>query len=301
MREEILKFRGSLAQAAPKELAELTAEVLIPTEEEEEEHRRGPTPDPFGHADLKFVPASPAQGPFLELLVHAPEHGLPLIRKLVDHAVKFFTRGRDFGQNAMTIAFPDGSKIVFPWYQMYNWSREAGSGTPVLASALMALEAWAHRRIEAGEPVDKVVADVIGAANPPTAYLLVAVDLLLSHWPKSSDAAIPFVGCPELLSYDLQRPGPDNIELPDYFGLKALQKEPVGLASIESLKARPSPQDFPRSLTRGVRPGRIQGATRHPGWIAVRCCQTAGAGQTRIGSGRPQFHGGSCVKPHQPR
>jgi len=240
VREEILKFRGSLAQAAPKELAELTAEVLIPTEEEEEEYRRGPMPDPFGHADLKFVPASPAQGPFLELLVHAPEHGLPLIRKLVDHAVKFFTRGRDFGQNAMTIAFPDGSKIVFPWYQMYNWSREAGSGTPVLASALMALEAWAHRRIEAGEPVDKVVADVIGAANPPTAYLLVAVDLLLSHWPKSSDAAIPFVGCPELLSYDLQRPGPDNIELPDYFGLKALQKEPAGLTSIESLKARPS-------------------------------------------------------------
>ena len=32
-REEILKFRGSLAQAAPKELAELTAEVLIPTKE----------------------------------------------------------------------------------------------------------------------------------------------------------------------------------------------------------------------------------------------------------------------------
>ena len=144
VREEILKFRGSLAQAAPKELAELTAEVLIPTEEEEEEYRRGPMPDPFGHADLKFVPASPAQGPFLELLVHAPQHGLPLIRRLVDHAVKFFTRGRDFGQNAMTIAFPDGSKIVFPWYQMYNWSREAGSGTPVLASALMALEAWSH-------------------------------------------------------------------------------------------------------------------------------------------------------------
>src|SRR5450759_4025082 len=68
----------------------------------------------------------------------------------------------------MTIAFPDGSKIVFPWHQMYNWSREAGSGTPVLASALMALEAWAHRRIEAGEPVDKVVADVIGAANRAT-------------------------------------------------------------------------------------------------------------------------------------
>ena len=104
----------------------------------------------------------------------------------------------------------------------------------------MALEAWSHRRIEAGEPVDKVVADVIGAPKPPAAYLLVAVDLVLSHWPKSIDAAIPFLGCPELLSYDLQRPGTENVELPDYFGLKALQKEPVGLVSIESLKARPS-------------------------------------------------------------
>ena len=240
VREEILKFRGSLAQAAPKELAELTAEVLIPSAEEEEEYRCGPMPDPFGHADLNFVPASPAQGPFLELLVHAPEHGLPLIRKLVDHAVKFFTRGRDFGQNAMTIAFPDGREIVFPWYRTYNWSREAGSGTPVLASALMALEAWSHRRIEAGEPVDKVVADVIGAPNPTAAYLLVAVDLVLSHWPKSVDAAIPFLGCPELLAHDLQRPGIDSVELPDYFGFKALQKEPVGLVSIEGLKARPS-------------------------------------------------------------
>jgi len=32
----------------------------------------------------------------------------------------------------------------------------------------------------------------------------------------------------------------DNIEVPDIFGIKGLQKEPVGLASIESLKARPS-------------------------------------------------------------
>lgn len=112
---------------------------------------------------------------------------------------------------------------------------------PVLASALMALEAWSHQRIEPGEPVDRVVADVIGAANSPTAYLLVAVDLLLSHWPSLSDAAIPFLGCPELLSYDLQRPGADGVELPDDSGLKALQKEPARIqASIESLKARPS-------------------------------------------------------------
>ena len=104
----------------------------------------------------------------------------------------------------------------------------------------MALEAWGHRRIEAGEPVEKVLADVIGTANPPAAYLLVAVDLLLSHWPKSRVAAIPFLACPELLCLDRHRTVNDGVEIPDLFGLKALQKEPVGAASLASLKARPS-------------------------------------------------------------
>src|SRR5438094_6590531 len=67
-REEILKFRGTLAQAAPKELAELTVEVLIPKNGEDDEDRHSPFREPFCHANLNFVPASPAQGPFLELL-----------------------------------------------------------------------------------------------------------------------------------------------------------------------------------------------------------------------------------------
>jgi hypothetical protein len=75
----------------------------------------------------------------------------------------------------------------------------------------MALEAWGHRRIEAGEPIEKVLADVIGSSNPPAAYLLVAVDLLLSHWPESRVVAIPFVGCPELLCLELQRKAYDGM------------------------------------------------------------------------------------------
>jgi len=240
VRRGILKFRGALAQAAPKELAELTAELLLPKREEDDEDRDGPFREPFGYADFDFVPASPAQGPFLELLVHAPEHGLPLIRKLIDYAISFYTGGRDFDDNAMIVAFPDGGEVAFPWYGSYGWSRDLGSGPAVVASALMALEAWSHRRIEAGEPIDKVLGDVICAPNPPAAYLLVVVDLLLSHWPKSSVAAIPLLACPELLCLDRQRVSADNIELPDIFGLKELHNEPVGLASINSLKARPS-------------------------------------------------------------
>jgi hypothetical protein len=64
--------------------------------------------------------------------------------------------------------------------------------------------------------------------------------LLLSHWPKSRAAAIPFLACPELLCLDRHRTAHDGIEMPDLYGLKALQKEPVGAASLATLKERPS-------------------------------------------------------------
>jgi len=237
----ILKFRGALTQAAPKELAELTAELLIPKQDPDDEEDSGsPFREAFGHYDLDFIPASPAQGPFFELLLHAPEHGLKLIRQLVDHAISFKSGGQDFGTNAITITSSDGSKIIFPWVQSYNWSRDVGAGPVIVTSVLMALEAWGHRRIEAGERFDKVLADVIGPANPPAAYLLVVVDLLLSHWPNSRIAAIPFLACPELLCLDRQRMLHDNIKIPDIFGIEDLQKEPAGVARLESLKGRAS-------------------------------------------------------------
>ena len=73
--------------------------------------------------------------------------------------------------------FPDGPR-TFPWVQSYNWSREGGVRSFAVQSALMALEAWAHKRIEAGEAFETVLADVLGAGDAPAAYLLVAVDLV---------------------------------------------------------------------------------------------------------------------------
>ncbi len=68
----ILKFRGSLAQAAPAELAELTAAALIQTRQPTDTPRsRREIEQPFDFLDHDFIPASPAQGPFLELLTHA--------------------------------------------------------------------------------------------------------------------------------------------------------------------------------------------------------------------------------------
>lgn len=236
----ILKFRGTLAQAAPAELAELTANALIPKRGSQQRHVRGDgdREEPFDYVDRDFLPASPSQGPFLELLTHAPQHGLSLIRKLVNHAISFYSRGREPGADAFVLGLADGEH-TFSWMRSYAWSRDA-NGNYSITSALMALEAWAHRRIEGGEKIEIILGDLIGPPGTPAAYLLVAVDLILSHWPKSRDFAPPFLACPELLCLDRERQVHDSVEYPDFLGLKALQKKSAGSAGVEDLKKRMS-------------------------------------------------------------
>lgn len=236
---KILRYRGALAQAAPAELAELTATALIPERRPKGWYQSTSIAEPFGLLDHEFVPVSPLQGPFFDLLTHAPQHGLSLIRQLVDHAISFHSRGRACGANAIRIILYDGER-VFPWRQSYGWSREWSGEACCVTSALMALEAWAHRRIEAGESINEIIKDVLGPPGSPTAYLLVAVDLLLSHWPKTREVLVPFLACPELLCLDRERYSCDSFKDPDIFGLKALQKEPIGVVSVEDLKKRAS-------------------------------------------------------------
>jgi ABC-type cobalamin/Fe3+-siderophores transport system ATPase subunit len=236
----VIKNSGALSQAAPVELAQATASFLIPKNTEEADGYEHPFNEPFGHRDMDFIPASPSQGPFLQLLINAPETGLKLIRQLVDHAISHYTKGRPFGANNLVVEYLSGAETNFPWVQSYGWSRDNGSGPAVTASALMALEAWEHRRIEAGESANSVLTDITATANPAAAYLLVIIDLLLSHWPETRVAAIPFIACPELLCLDRQRLIQDATEIPDIFGLRSLQREPIGATNIESLKSRPS-------------------------------------------------------------
>ena len=233
----ILKFRGQLAQAAPAELAEVTASALIPRREDD---RRGVSHggDAFTWTDSEFIPPSPSQGPFLELLTHAPPHGLALVRRLVDHTIAFHSGGRPRGSNAFVVQSAQGPR-TFPWTQSYGWSRGWGRSFAV-GSALMALEAWAHNRLDAGEAFDVVLGDVLGAGDAPAAYLLIVVDLLLSHWPASRDAAVPFLACPELLCIDRERWGHDIVPFPDTLGVRELEREPRDLATLDSLKTRPS-------------------------------------------------------------
>jgi len=235
----ILKLRGTLAQAAPAELADLTARALIARPRRRDGHYGREREEAFTYIDHEFLQASPAQGPFFELLTSSPKDGLALVHRLVRHAVTHGSQGSDPASDVITLAFP-GAARTFPWRQTYFWSRQSNYYS--VTSALMAVEAWAHRRIEVGEAFEDVLADVLGPPDSCAAYLLVAVDLIISHWQKSLDIAAPFLGCPELLCVDHARQVHDRVEIPDFFGLGALRTEPRGGASAAELKRRPSRQ-----------------------------------------------------------
>lgn len=234
----ILRSSSAFAQAAPSELAKLTVAALIPERDADKRNSRHRRSEPFTWFDRDLLPASPAQGPFFQLLTHDPEEGLTVVRRLVEHAVKHCYGDRESGNDSISIVL-DGELRAFPWAQTYNWSRQ-GAGYHCLNSALMALEAWGHRRIESGDEFEDVLTDVLGPPGSSAAYLLVAVDLIISHWPLSREPAIPFVASPELLSLDQERKVYDDIGTQAFVGIKYLRQEPAGPVDLDSLNKRPS-------------------------------------------------------------
>ena len=231
----VLKSPGSLVKAAPEELVEFFLWAFVLDERNSvnpEPHR---VQGPFRRIGDEFLPPSPAQQPFFPLLSNAPQIGLSLIRQLVDHATSFHQDRYGVSDDPMYIPLASNPRD-FEALQSYTWSRPESSDTCV-ASALMALEAWAHRRVEGGEDFEGVLHDVLGVETA-AAYLLVAVDLIISHWPNSQEAAIPFLASPELLCIDRQRFVQDSFEFPDVLGLKSLQKEPIGVVTAEDLESR---------------------------------------------------------------
>lgn len=237
---DLMRFRGSLAQAAPAELVEVTIAGLVPkVEKKDRRHERSFRNEAFTHLDTDFLPSSPAQGPFLDLLNAAPEQGLALIRYLTDHAIAILNGGREPDDDGITLVLPTGSRF-FPWRHTYYWSRNSES-CYALESGLMALEAWSHARVERGDAPEQVIADILGPEGSPAAFVLVAVDVLISQWPKSAKVIAPFLGSPELLSLDRSRQLHDGMPEMDLLGWGAIgPNEPSGPIRLASLQERVS-------------------------------------------------------------
>jgi hypothetical protein len=107
-----------------------------------------------------------------------------------------------------------------------------------VASALMALEAWGHKQIEAGVPFKAVMDDVLGPDGSSAAFLCVAVDLALSHWDVAKGDAWPLAASPKLLQFDDMRYSQDTSGLGRFFTREAEPK--YWRVKVADLTGRPS-------------------------------------------------------------
>lgn len=230
--KKIRPFSRALASVAPAELAKLLETSLIEPPSHHKS-RRDPMDRVFSFTDTDYMPPSPAQPPFLDLLDAAPGIGLALIRKLVETAVAFHADGKTTETNGYTIVL-DGNPRFFPWVQTYFWTRDQAREYSA-ASGLMALEAWAQERLDKREDIQAVLSDILGPPGSCAAYLLIAIDVLVSHWPHTRDALVPFVGSPHLLANDRTRSMHEELGRMN-FG----QKEPAGRVKLAELAKRPS-------------------------------------------------------------
>ncbi|MGX8014376.1 hypothetical protein ACVDG8_038205 (plasmid) [Mesorhizobium sp. ORM8.1] len=230
----IRPFSKIVAPVAPAELADLVLSSLI-----EKRDRRGRRDRSMGRAftfaDSDYLPASPAQPPFLDLLESGATEGLRLIRTLVAEAIVFNTDELVSEDDGYTVDFGSGPRF-FPWTSSYLWSRDQ-SHEYSAASGLKALEAWSQQRLDDGVPVDEVLTDILGAEGSCAAYLLVAIDVLMSHFRVGRDVLAPFIAAPELLAADRARQTHDHIGSGIDF---PIGKEPDGKVKLADLKARPS-------------------------------------------------------------
>ena len=239
--KDILRAPGALAQAAPAALVDFMLEALIEKEDPDAVYANRRTRyGPFGVHDHLFSPASPGQGPFLDLLESTPAEGLRLIRGIVEHATQWrreqYIEAREPFPR-ISIPFPGGTKSFDGDWSMYHWVRSIVPSVTT-ASALMALEAWGHRQIEAGRPFEEILHDVLGPDGSSLAFVCVAVDLALSHWREARDIVWPIVATPEVLEFD------DARMLRDMAGvdrLAAFEQEPsASRAKRSELDSKPS-------------------------------------------------------------
>lgn len=230
--EKIRPLSRALASAAPAELVTLVETSLIESPNLNSS-KRDSMNSAFSFTDTNYIPPSPAQPPFLDLLDAVPDIGLELIRKLVETAVSFHADGKTTETIGYTIVL-DGKPRFFPWVQTYLWTRGQAHEYSA-ASGLMALEAWAQERLDKGEDIQAVLSDILGPPGSCAAYLLIAIDVLVSHWPRTRDALVPFIGSPYLLAKDRTR------SMHEALGRMTVgQKEPTGRVKLADLAKRSS-------------------------------------------------------------
>lgn len=212
VRKQVVDASVGLSAALPTETAAFIERAYLLNHDRERE-RRHPTirerAEVLGFEEWQdFYPASPLRPPFLQLLRMHPDVGLALIRKLCNHAMEGWRRSwqgtgetpipieLDFGEGPWAFWDDDGS---------YGWFR-GGSRVNILDTALMALDAWAHERLKAGDELDDLCRR-IARGNDCNAVLGICASLCFAALGSAttSSIALAIATHPALWQRDIHR------------------------------------------------------------------------------------------------
>ena len=277
---------GDLPKAAPQSFADLLRSALI-----KPAARRSTSSydilEPFSYVDTFFYPPADKTKAFVGLLADTPAVGLALIRDIVAHAITVLSRDNPAGADGITLVI-DGHKRFFPWMRTYRWAREEGPN--VVAAALAALRSWALTRVEKGDAIEAIIADILGPPGTCAAFVLVAVDLLRSVDNLPLEAAIPFVGSPDLLCLERENSTVDQLHWssPSFLPTRGQTFTPHRLPPLEYLL-----HPYARSANAAAREllhKQLQAAA-----------QRIGPPEAELQLRRPAPHGSPRHESHKPR
>lgn len=161
---------------------------------------------------MDFFPPSHVQGPFLYLLQKNEDEGLRLIQTLTNIAVtkwrkqKQNSRYNEIGRTRLPVIIDLPSRQVEYWgdVNVYCWFRNSSSGPYPVISALMALEVWMEKQIEADRNVEELFEKILLGSNC-VAVLGICLGIALAYPHKCLRAAIPIISSPAVWEMDISR------------------------------------------------------------------------------------------------
>jgi hypothetical protein len=231
---QLLEFPGNLPIAAP---AAFCAAFLnsVKRDEENDTSRRGRRYRTPSMLEGPFVLGRCGIGLFADLLAADRKSAIDLIRNLVAS-----DEGPTKSSDGFVLTLVGREQRVAPVFS-YGWSR-GNTPSTIVAMALMALEYSAHKRIEAGERLDDIVRELLGDGPLSGAFLLVIVDLVLSHSPMDGSLLAELVASTELLTLDATRAQHDvaNTMSEGKLGLFRKSSHPSDAAIEQNLAERTS-------------------------------------------------------------
>ena len=144
--------------------------------------------------------------PFFPFLAQAPEVALDALLKLVDFCTERWAEG-EYHKEAqpLDLVLNDGSIRQYSGdWQVFDWSHARRAVNSQLFAALDALERWLWMKINAGEDVNHLCADLLARSNS-AAILGVLADCAKLDVQLLKGALAPLLSCPLLILWDEYR------------------------------------------------------------------------------------------------